>query len=554
MKDLELRIAQLETELADAQRRAVKSLDRLENDTVSPEPARPTIGGSESRFRQLVATSGAGIVVHKGWTPIFANQAYAELFGYDDPADIIAGGTIEPFFPSSELERLLEYRQARLNGQEAPSEYEVQCICKNGERLWVRNTVRLIDIDGEEAIHCTVINTTQRKLAEQALRDSEERFRTLFDCAPISIREANHAKVKERIEAIGITDRDGFMTYLGQHPDFIDQCIRLAEIVDVNQACLDLHGTADKAEVARQLQTNISDRSREIFGDIMISIFDGDTDSTFETVAVRADGTTRDVVCRWSVISGHESTYARVLFTSVDVTERLEVERMKNDFVSAVSHDLRTPLTSIMGSLGLIKGGAVGTLPDRLKSMLDIAYSNSDRLVRLINDILDVQKIEAGKMEYRMAPLEIMTLVNRAVSASDGLARERGIEIKVIESTPEAIIRGDDDRLMQVMTNLLSNAVKFSSRGDSVEIGVSRQNGSLEIKICDQGPGIPDQFRDKIFEKFSRMNSSDGQQVGGTGLGLSISKSIVEQHGGDIGIEPDTGKGATFFFRLPESK
>ena len=227
---------------------------------------------------------------------------------------------------------------------------------------------------------------------------------------------------------------------------------------------------------------------------------------------------------------------------------------MKNDFVSTVSHELRTPLTSIMGSLGLIKGGAVGTLPDRLKSMLDIAYSNSDRLVRLINDILDVQKIEAGKMEYRMAPLEIMTLVNRAVSASDGLARERGIEIKVIESTPEAIIRGDDDRLMQVMTNLLSNAVKFSSRGDSVEIGVSRQNGSLEIKICDQGPGIPDQFRDKIFEKFSRMNSSDGQQVGGTGLGLSISKSIVEQHGGDIGIEPDTGKGATFFFRLPESK
>ena len=554
LKDLELRIAQLETELADAQRRAVKSLDRLENDTVSPEPARPTIGGSESRFRQLVETSGAGIVVHKGWTPIFANQAYAELFGYDDPADIIAGGTIEPFFPSSELERLLEYRQARLNGQEAPSEYEVQCICKNGERIWVRNTVRLIDIDGEEAIHCTVINTTQRKLAEQALRDSEERFRTLFNCAPISIREANHAKVKERIEAIGITDRDGFMTYLGQHPDFIDQCIRLAEIVDVNQACLDLHGTADKAEVARQLQTNISDRSREIFGDIMISIFDGDTDSTFETVAVRADGTTRDVVCRWSVISGHESTYARVLFTSVDVTERLEVERMKNDFVSTVSHELRTPLTSIMGSLGLIKGGAVGTLPDRLKSMLDIAYSNSDRLVRLINDILDVQKIEAGKMEYRMAPLEIMTLVNRAVSASDGLARERGIEIKVIESTPEAIIRGDDDRLMQVMTNLLSNAVKFSSRGDSVEIGVSRQNGSLEIKICDQGPGIPDQFRDKIFEKFSRMNSSDGQQVGGTGLGLSISKSIVEQHGGDIGIEPDTGKGATFFFRLPESK
>jgi len=124
----------------------------------------------------------------------------------------------------------------------------------------------------------------------------------------------------------------------------------------------------------------------------------------------------------------------------------------------------------------------------------------------------------------------------------------------VTDTAPEAKVRGDDDRLMQVMTNLLSNAVKFSSRGNSVEVGVSRQDGSLEVKIRDHGSGILEQLRDRIFEKFSRLNSSDGQQVGGTGLGLSISKSIVEQHGGDIGVEADAGKGATFFFRLPESR
>ena len=551
--DLERRIAELETELADAKRRAAQSVVRLASDTVSPDPNLSNLGNSEDRFRQLVETSGAGIVVHKGWTPLFINQAYAELFGYDDPVELIAGGTIEPLFAPYEVERLIEYRKARINGQDAPSEYEVQCVRKDGEKIWVRNTVRLIEIDGEQAIHCTVINTTQRKLAEQALRDSEERFRTLFDCAPISIREVNHSRVKQRIDALGIIDHDGFVTYLDQHPTFIDECVRLADIVSVNQACLDLHGTTDQAVVVSQLQTNFSDHSRGVFAKVMISIFDGETDLSFETIVSRADGSIRDVVSRWSVISGHEDTYARVLFISVDVTERLEIERMKNDFVSTVSHELRTPLTSIMGSLGLIKGGAVGTLPNRLKSMLDIAYTNSDRLVRLINDILDLQKIEAGKMEYRMVPLDIMNLVNGAVSASDGLSRQRGVEIKVTDRVTEAIIRGDDDRLMQVITNLLSNAVKFSARGDSVEVGVSRLNGSLEVKIHDQGPGIPEQFRDQIFEKFSRMNSSDGQQVGGTGLGLSISKSIVEQHGGDIGVEADTGTGATFFFRLPES-
>ena len=552
LEAVEQRIADLESELAEARKIVASTANRPLSDTTATTPTQHTFEDSRNGFKQLVETSGAGIVVHKGWTPLYANQAYADLFGFDDPAEIIAGGTIETLFTPTSVECMLEYRAARLNGQDAPSEYEVKGVRKNGEKIWVRNTVGIIEIDGEQLIHCTAINTTQRNLAEQELRDTGMRFRTLFENVPISIREVNHANVKERIDALGITDHETFVRYLDENPKFVDDCVLLAKIENVNQACLDLHGATDKAEIVNQLQVNFSDRSRGIFGDVMTCIFDRKTDLSFDTVASRPDGTTRDVESRWSVIPGHEDTYARVLFISVDVTERLEIERMKNDFVSTVSHELRTPLTSIMGSLGLIKGGAVGTLPDRLKSMLDIAYSNSDRLVRLINDILDVQKIEAGKMEYRMAPLEIMALVNGAVSASDGLARERDIEIKVIESTPEAIIRGDDDRLMQVMTNLLSNAVKFSSCGASVEIGVSRQNGSLEIKICDRGPGIPEQFRHKIFEKFSRMNSSDGQQVGGTGLGLSISKSIVEQHGGDIGIEPDTGKGATFFFRLPE--
>jgi len=131
-----------------------------------------------------------------------------------------------------------------------------------------------MEVDGEQLIHCTAIDTTERNLAEQALRESGYRFRTLFENAPISIREVNHSKVKDRIDSLGITDHDGFVTYLDQHPDFIDECVQLAEIVRVNQACLDLHGAADQTVVVKQLQANFSDHARGIFAKLMITIFD----------------------------------------------------------------------------------------------------------------------------------------------------------------------------------------------------------------------------------------------------------------------------------------
>lgn len=234
------------------------------------------------------------------------------------------------------------------------------------------------------------------------------------------------------------------------------------------------------------------------------------------------------------------------------VTAQVEAESQRSEFVSTVSHELRTPLTSIHGSLGLIKGGAAGKLPGKLKPMLDMAYNNSDRLVRLINDILDIEKFEAGEMKFRLRPTEVMPLVEQAVEASKGFADEREVKIIVGSALPGVKIQGDEDRLMQVLANLLSNAVKFSQRGDDVEIWVTRQEGSLRVGVSDNGPGIPQQFRDRIFEKYSQADGSISRQAGGTGLGLSISKAIVEKHGGDIGIDTETAKGTTFFFTLPE--
>lgn len=238
--------------------------------------------------------------------------------------------------------------------------------------------------------------------------------------------------------------------------------------------------------------------------------------------------------------------------TSVrDITDRKQAEKMKADFVSTVSHELRTPLTSIKGALGLIKSNAAGDLPDKLKSMFDIAYSNSDRLVRLINDILDVEKISAGQMECQMETIDLTALLEQALEANEGYGNENDVTFTLKLSGGDSKVRGDSGRLMQVMANLLSNAAKFSPRGDCVEISLTSSDQWLRVSVSDNGPGIPEEFHEKIFERFSQADSSDTRQKGGTGLGLNITKSIVEIHGGTIDFETEPGKGTTFFFNLP---
>ena len=235
-----------------------------------------------------------------------------------------------------------------------------------------------------------------------------------------------------------------------------------------------------------------------------------------------------------------------------DLTEQKEADRAKGEFVSTVSHELRTPLTSIKGSLGLIRSGAIGELPDKFHSMLDIAYKNSDRLVLLINDILDMEKIKAGKMDYQMVPTEIVPLIDEAIEANKGYGDEHGVTFVKTFTEDKALVHGDKDRLMQVLSNLMSNAAKFSPDGERVEISISRQDGMIRIAVKDKGPGIPEKFKETIFQKFSQADSSDTRQKGGTGLGLSITKAIIEQHDGTIGFETEVGKGSIFFFDLPE--
>ena len=234
-----------------------------------------------------------------------------------------------------------------------------------------------------------------------------------------------------------------------------------------------------------------------------------------------------------------------------DISERKQVERMKDEFVSTVSHELRTPLTSIAGSLGLLVGGAAGALPERADRLVRIAQSNSQRLVRLINDILDIEKMEAGKLKFERKWLDLRSVLEQAVQANRGFAGEHRVELTLEPVPDHAVVIADEDRLLQVMDNLLSNAAKFAPPGSQVRIVVAPAGEGWRISVADSGPGIPESFRDRIFQKFAQADSSDTRQKGGTGLGLSIVREIVTRLDGSVSFESRPGEGTTFHVVLP---
>lgn len=233
-----------------------------------------------------------------------------------------------------------------------------------------------------------------------------------------------------------------------------------------------------------------------------------------------------------------------------DITERRRVEGLKDAFVSTVSHELRTPLTSIAGSLGLLSGGAAGPLPERAQKLVGIAHANSQRLVRLINDILDVEKLEAGQLVLHLAPVDLRDIAARSIEGVGGYADGLGVALTLADGEP-APVRGDQDRLIQVVTNLLSNAAKFSQRGGEVKVAVNPETRVARLSVVDQGPGIPEAFRSRIFQKFAQADSSDTRAKGGTGLGLAIAREIAERHGGRLWFESAEGEGAAFHLDLP---
>lgn len=235
-----------------------------------------------------------------------------------------------------------------------------------------------------------------------------------------------------------------------------------------------------------------------------------------------------------------------------DITERKQVERMKSRFAAAVSHELRTPLTSIMGSLGLLSEGVAGELSERGRSLLGIARTNVERLARLVADILDFDEIQSGRVLLHLKALDLVALVEQAVESQRVAASGRTLDLVYAPAVRVATVRADRERLLHVLDHLLSNAIKFSPPKAPVSVSLEVRDGQARVTVRDLGPGVPEEFRSRVFDSFAQADYADANHPGGTGIGLTIARAIVELHGGRIGFDSTPGAGASFWFELPQ--
>jgi len=365
---------------------------------------------------------------------------------------------------------------------------------------------------------------------------------TYTDVTALKLSETAHRDQAARLSAIldGVVDAIVTINESGSIESWSRSAERLfgytaPEILRRNVRVLmpDPHSSAHDGYIRRHMQTG----ERRIIG------------QRREVEAVHKDGRRIPVDLGISEMR----IGSRRLFIGVirDLSSRQEIEQLKTGFVSTVSHELRTPLTSISGSLGLLAGGTAGALPAKAARLIDIAKLNCERLVRLINDILDLERAESGRLELRLAAQPLKPIVRQAIEANRAYAQAFGASIELAADSDDASVLVDRDRLIQVLTNILSNAAKFSPRGTTVAVAIRAEFDSARVSVRDRGPGIAPEFKSRIFQRFAQADSSDSRAKGGTGLGLSIAKTIMERLGGAIGFDSAPGEGTTFYVTLP---
>lgn len=354
----------------------------------------------------------------------------------------------------------------------------------------------------------------------------DKTFRQMSE-ALASLRHKERAIVENAVDVICSLDRSG-------------------QITAVNPASETVWGHPSSTLVGTNVNKIVHAEDREHTIAAIKKIIDTQHLGSFENRIVREDGTATD--CSWSV---HWSPEEQSLFCVVrDVTERKKIDQLKRDFVAMVSHDLRTPLTSIQMVHSLLEAEAYGTLSESGHESIATAEENVSRLIALVNGLLDLDKIESGNLELDLETFKLDDAVKAAQTAVLGVAERYGVSVRVQDHEPVEL-RADRERIVQVLINLMSNGCKFSPQGAQVVVSVLPEPDQVRITVADSGRGVPKNLRETIFERFKQVDRSDAKKKGGTGLGLAICRAIVERHGGRIGCDSEEGRGSTFWFTIP---
>ncbi len=502
---------------------------------------------SETRYRQVADTLQDVLFQTDAtgrWT--FLNPAWAEITG-SSIAQSLSAPCADAIYPDDRaiFATLIEAAQ-RAQSANVPTRV-LRFTAKDGELRWLEVALRAnFNAMGEfRGTAGTLRDVTEKVRAEDALRETLEMKRAILQGASYAIVSTDARGIiqtfnpaAERLIGVSAADVVGKMT-----PEFF-------------------HDPIELRARAEQFVQEFGEAPADMFEVLtMRGKQHGSHESEWN--CVRSDGTTFPMRISHSVLYGPDGSIAGHVAIGYDLTETQRAEKLKNEFVSVVSHELRTPLTSIRGALGLLSGGVAGELSPGAGQMIGIAQKNVERLVLLINDILDIEKIESGKMRFDTAEISLASLLESALESNRGYAQTLDVEIE-LEPLPSelgaATLLGDESRLQQVMSNLLSNACKWTPTGSFVQMRAlpapdsTPENPRVCIEVQDVGPGVPPEFESRLFERFSQADGSATREKGGTGLGLTVTQAIVEKHGGSLRYrapDADMGRvGATFTFDL----
>lgn len=493
--------------------------------------AEEALRESEERFHQAFenAAIGMALVSLDGhWLQV--NRSLCEMLGYSEQELLTT--TFQAVTHPDDLQIGLNYFQQMLSGEIRSCQFEKRYLHKLGYTVWVMLSSSIIRDRQDQPLYIV----TQIEDISDVYRQATLRKQTLEE-----LRNLSDA-LESAVEGIAQLDTRG-------------------RYIKINPAYASMFGYQPQEVIGMHWQQTVyPDDLETIETAYQRMLAEGKAEA--EVRAVRQDGTLFDQqVVMVKAYDQQQQFIGNYCFVK-DISDRREVERLKDEFISVVSHELRTPLTSISAALDLLAEGVLQNQPQEAQQMLNIAANNTDRLVRLINDILDIERIESGKIVMTKQACDAAHLMNQSIETIQEIAEKAGITLSV--SPLSVRLWADPDRIIQVLTNLLSNAIKFSPQGSTVWLSAELIRGqesetvhpsspcdTLLIKVKDQGRGIPSDKLESIFERFQQVDASDSRQKGGTGLGLAICRSILQQHEGQIWAQSTLGEGSIFCVTLP---